>query len=398
MSTGQYTQQQAAKDRPYWVYVWQGDISGGGVFGAEGGWVRYDAGVPGRRVDLTRERSVVTCIANCNPPRGTVPVTPIYKYEKEQIQNEIPNNDGRPPSVTAFVPAGLPGKTGAISSFFPPIKVEVDCQQSPLRIEGGQIPTIYDITIRANGVIKEFGTDKIIVPFSVETTLRGPGPITGYTVSQYTYGNNQKDLRANVYYSNKNNQLGDFRKNFRLSMSTLIGGGQNMTLEGDQYFFDVDQVVMTNLVRADGLTDQCGTSACDIGFEVVLVSQDDSDNSYTDYSTATLQFPVGRLAIEPGVQTGNEVVAYSEDNSIKQTVYQAFSSDGSSIPGETITEVRFIDRNCTYSVNGSLPGCFIESPETCNVRISDRSGILLDQTYFGRPDIQTSSEYIDING
>lgn len=396
MSLGQRTQQQAAKNRPFWVYVWQGDLSGGGAFGAKGGWVRYDAGVPGRRVDLSRTSSVLRCIRNCNPSGGSgFGEGPVYEYRSENIKNPIPNNDGRAPSVMAFVPAGAPGETGAITSFFPPIKVEVDCQQSPLRIEGGQIPTLYDCTIQATGYIRDFGTDNIIVPFTVETTLRGPGPIIGYTVSQYTFGANQKDLRANVYYTDENNQIGDFRKNFRLSLSSLLGAGQNMTLEGDQYYFDVDEVLLTNLVRADGIDDQCGTSACTITFEAVIYTQG-NENLYTETITSTLQFIVDRLEIKPAIETGNAVYAVDESGTREEIVFQAFKSDGGSIEGEAVIEVRFIDRICTYSVNAQLPGCFIETPETCNVRISDRSGILLDQTYFGRPVIETSSEYINI--
>lgn len=388
MSIGSKGKQVGDKDRPYWVYVWQGDLSGGGVFGASGGWVRYDQSQPGRQVNLAREKGYIRCVGNCGPSGDNA----IYEYRTQEIENPIPNNDGRPPAVTAFIPQGLPEQTGAIPSFFPPIKVDIDCQQSSLRIEGGQLPTIYDLTISASGFIKDLDTDEIIVPFNVSTTLRGPGPIIGYTVSQYTFGDGAKDLKAHVYYS-EGEAIGDFSKPFRLSMSSILGSTPNMTIEGNRYYFDVEQVILDNLVRTDGINDQCGTSACIIDFEVEVFTQGNPTPEYRT-ETAQVQFVATRIEIET-IQTGNRLLAFSEDELTSTVIYQAFPSDGL-LPGETITQAVLLNINCTYDVNGQLPGCFIESPETCNVTISDRSGILLDQTYFGRPIIQTSSEYIDI--
>lgn len=391
MSIGIRGKQVADKDRPYWVYVWQGDLSGGGVFGASSGWVRYDAGQPGRRVDLGRRRGIVTCVGNCGPGGDNA----IYEYVGQEIENPIPNNDGRPPDTTAFIPQGLPGQTGAIPSFFPPIKVDIDCQQSPLRIEGGQIPTLYDLTISASGFVKDFDTDEIIVPFNVSTTTRGPGPIIGYTVSQYTFGNGSKDLRANVYYSD-GTAIGDFSKPFRLSLSSILGSAPNMTIEGNRYYFDVEQVILDNLVRADGIDDQCGTSGCTIDFEVNYYLENDPNTIITLPQSSNVQFVAERIALtgNPG-EDGRSVIAYSAGDVQSETLYTAFTASGP-LPGEVIVSAPLLNINCTYNVNGQLPGCFIESPETCNVTISDRSGILLDQTYFGRPIIQTSSEYIDI--
>lgn len=374
------------KNRPYWVWVWQGNLTGGGIFGAAGGWTRYDGGQPGKRVDLRQGSSVFRCL-NCGP--GTK--IPTYEYIN-RLGGEFKSNTGRPPSVTAFVPAGLPGQTGPIVSFFPPITVDIDCQQSPLRINGGQIATIYDVTLSASGFIRDFETGAIIIPFNVETTLRGPGPIAGYTVSQYTFDAGARDLRANVYYTDANNQLGDFRKDFRLSLSALLGDNPNMTLEGNNYYFDVKEVILENLVRADGLDDQCGTSACNITFEVEIFTQGNPVPRYEEV-TQTLQFVVSRIQIEPGLQTGNTVVAYSKGDAQSEVIFQALPSDGGPVPGDTVSTAALLDIDCTYDVNGALPGCFIESPETCNVTIRDQVGILLDQTYFGRPVITTSSEY-----
>jgi len=394
MTIGSRARQVADKDRPYWVYIWQGDLNGGGQFGASGGWVRYESGQPGRRVDLGRSRGYIRCIANCSPGSN---VPAVYEYNNQEIDNPIPNNSGREPSVTAFIPQGLPGETGAIASFFPPITVDIDCQQSPLRIEGGQIPTIYDLTISARGFIRDFDTDEIIVPFNVSTTTRGPGPIIGYTVTQYTFGQGQKDLRTNVYYSDSS-AIGDFSKNFKLSLSSLLGDNPNMTIEGDRYFFDVDEVTLDNLVRADGIDDQCGTSACNVAFEVNYYL--DNDPGQTNINIAPtptdVQFVVARIGLtgNPG-EDGRSVVAYSEGDVQSAVIYTAFTASGP-LPGEVITSAPLLGINCTYDINGQLPGCFIESPETCNVTIRDRAGILLDQTYFGRPIIETSSEYIDV--
>lgn len=393
MSIGSRSRQIADKDRPYWIYIWQGDLSGGGQFGAAGGWVRYDGGQPGRRVDLSRERGLIECIANCTPG-GTL--TPIYQYNSQEIVNQIPNNDGRPPAVTAFIPQGLPGQTGIIASFFPPITVDIDCQQSPLRIEGGQIPTIYDLTLSARGFIKDFDTNEIIVPFNVSTTTRGPGPIIGYTVSQYTFGQDQRDLRSHVYYSDGVN-IGDFSKPFKLSLSSLLGNSPNITIEGNRYFFDVQEVILDNLVRADGINDQCGTSACIIEFEVnYFIADDPQQTNISTRETATVQFTAARISVDGTAgEEGRSIIAYNIDNTESTIIYTAFNGSGL-LPGEVITSAPLININCTYDINGQLPGCFIESPETCNVTIRDRAGILLDQTYFGRPNIETSSEYIDI--
>lgn len=391
MSIGVRGQQAGDKDRPYWVYVWQGDLSGGGAFGAQGGWTRYDAGIPPRQVNYANNTSTIRCIRNCSPRRGSEPAaSPVYQVTNETASNPIPNNDGRPPAVTAFVPDGLPGETGGIAAFFPPIVVDVDCQQSPLRIVGGQIPTIYDVTLKAEGFIREETTNKILAPFNVTTTTRGPGPIIGYTVSQYTFGTGQKDLRSVVYYQ-EGNSIGDFKKNFRLSLSSLLGEDPNMTIEGNSYYFDVDTVVLENLVRADGLTDECGTSSCNVNYEVNYYLTSNPNNIITINPQANgLEFVVAKLTLSgnPG-DTRRQVLASNQDNTIVQPIRQALSN-------EVFVSAPILFIDCTYDVNGQLPGCFIESPETCQVTISDRSGVIFQQNYFGRPDIETSSEYINV--
>ena len=357
------------KDRPYWVWVWQGDLSEGGNFGAPGGWTRYNKGQPGKRADLNQDEGVFSCL-DCIPGIQT----PSYEYT-DATKGEIKSNTARPPLVTAFVPACLPGQTELIVSFFPPINIDIGCLQSPLKITGGQIATVYDVTLSASGFIKDAETNEIIMRFKVETTLSGPGPIVGYTVSQYAFGAGARDLRANVYYTDSNNQLGDFRKDFKLSLSALLGDDPNMTLEGNNYYFKVEEVTLENLVRADSLSDQCGTSNCTIKFELEIFTQGNPVSRYEEI-TQTLQFVVYRIEIET-IQTGNRV-------------FEAFAGPGSA---ETVTTAALLDIDCNYDVNGALPGCSIESPESCNITIRDQVGILLDQTYFGKPIITTSSEY-----
>ena len=389
VSIGQRGQQAGDKDRPHWVYIWQGDLSSGGAFGALGGWVRYDAGYPQRRVNFANEDSFIECIRNCNPRRGNVPgPPPVYRVVNRTAQNPIPDNDGRPPSVTAFVPEGLPGETGAIPAFFPPISVDVDCQQTPLRIEGGQIETIYDLTLTAEGFIREETTNRLLAPFNVSTVARGPGPIIGYTVSQYTFGTGQKDLRAVVYYQ-VDDTLADFRKNFRLSLSALLGDSPNMTLEGNIYYFDIETVTLDNLVRADGLDDSCGTSFCDVTYELNYYETGNPTNIITEEVTASgLSFVVYKLTLtgSPG-DVSRQVLASNIDDTVVQPIRQALSN-------EVIVSAPILNIDCTYDVNGQLPGCFVETPETCQVTISDRSGVLFQQTYFGRPEIETSTELV----
>jgi len=388
MTIGVRGQQAGDKNRPYWVHIWQGDLSGGGAFGASGGWTRYDAGIPPREVDFANDTSYIRCIRNCFPRRGDTRIAPVYEIVNSTRYNPIPNNDGRPPSVTAFIPDGLPGETGAISAFFPPIAVEVDCQQTPLRIEGGQIPTIYDITLTAEGFIREETTNRILAPFNVTTVTRGPGPIIGYTVSQYSFGTGQKDLRSVVYYQ-EGSGIGDFKKNFRLSLAALLGEDPNMTMEGDSYYFDVDTITLDNLVRADGLDDQCATSACNVNYELNYYLTSDTNTIITENLDALgLNFVVFKLTLtgNPG-DVSRQVLASNIDDTVVQPIRQALGN-------EVIVSAPILNIDCTYDVNGQLPGCFIETPETCQVTIRDQSGVLFQQTYFGRPEIETSSEYI----
>ena len=399
MSHGARNNQQADKDRPYWIWIWQGDLSGGGVFGAAGGWTRVDQGQPTGPIDLSdnirrRTQSRRRCILNCTPGGNQ---RPVYETQSETVDDPVPDNGGRAPSVEAFVPAGLPGQTGVITSFFPPITVDVDCQQSPLRIEGGQIPTIYDLTISARGYIRDYTTDEIIIPFNVSTVARGPGPIIGYTVNQYAFGPGQRDLKANVYYSDENNNIGDFEQKYGLSMSTLGGSGlSNMTLEGGNYYFDVLEVTLDNLIRADGLSDGCGNTACSGFVEYTYEVTDNPGVIITE--SQDIDPPVPWIIVRAGLtgnpgETGRSVVVYGADELTQnQLVFQAFTGGGA-LPGEILHTAALTDVSCDYTVNSQLPGCFIETPETCNVTIRDQQGILLDQTYFGRPTIDISSEY-----
>ena len=394
--------QQSDKDRPYWIWIWQGDISGGGNFGGGGGWQKFNSGSPTGPIDLSnnnaggRNQSRRRCVLNCTPTQGTERKDPVFETVEENVDTPIPDNQGRPPIVEAFTPAGLPGETGAITSFFPPITVDIDCQQSPLRIEGGQIETIYDLTISARGYLRDFVTDEIIIPFNVSTVVRGPGPIVGYTVSQYSFGTGQRDLRANVYYSDENNNIGDFKKDFQLSMQTITGGQNNMTLEGLNYYFDVLEVTLDNLTRTDGLSDNCGTTACTADIEFTYELTDNPGVVITDTIDVDPPVPwiIRRVAIvgTPGT-TGNQIFVYGDNEPTQnQLIFTAFTGGGP-LPGEVLLTAAFTDISCDYTVNSQLPGCFIETPETCNVTIRDQQGILLDQTYFGRPTIDVSSEY-----
>lgn len=392
MSVGSRSQQRADKNRPYWVHIAQGGLNGGGAFGGNGGFVLYNQGGPGPEINLinqppTTGYECIRCGGGDQPPI-------IRESNENNPLPPIPNNTPNPPAVTAFQPAGLPGETGAIVSFYPPITVDIDCQQSPLRIEGGQEFVLYDLEISARGLIRDFYTNEVLTSFNVNTTVRGPGPITGYTVTQYTWGVNTRDLRANVYYRTADNQLADFKKNFNLSLSTITGNSPDLTLEGNNYFFDVEEVTLDNLVRADGANDQCGNSACEVDVEFTYEWTDNPGVIITQTVNApSLPFTVNRVALSgPPLSVGQSVIVYSEGDVESQVIFIA-NTGGGPLPGQVLLTAALTSINCTYDVNGQLPGCFIETPETCNVTIRDQAGILLDQTYFGRPEVTVSDQY-----
>ena len=379
MRTGILAQQNDPQARPYWVWVFQGDL------GPNGGWVRYNAGFPGSIINLDRNRSYIRC-NNCSP--GGINSSYSRYNNSFQIEN---HNSGKPPITEIFVPAGLPGETGAIVSFYPPITYTIDCEQSDLRIYGGQTTDDYELTITASGFILDFNTDEIIIPFKATTKIQGPGPIVGYTVSQYTFGPGQRDLRANVYYTDENNNLGDFRKEFKLSLSDLETEDTNMTLSGFNYYFDVDKVTLDNITRVDGANDQCGNSKCILTFDVNYTDQTDLNTIQTERKILNMNFTVDRIVIEPEVNyPGNRVVAYNKEGDYSEVVYQAFG--GTASISEYIQSAPLINIECEYTVDINNPSCFIETPEVCNLTIKDQSGILLDQTYFGRPIVSVTNQ------
>ncbi len=400
-SIGPRSSQQADKDRPFWIWIRQGSLDGGGDFGGSGGWTRVDNGQPTGLIDLNkptgRQQQRRRCIQNCSGGFGSEGPEPIYETRSETTQEPIPDNGGREPSVEAFVPAGLPGNTGAIVSLFPPLTVDISCQQSPLRIEGGQQDTLYDLTLRVNGRILDNNTNELLMPFSADKVVRAPGPIIGYTASQYAYDAGKRDIKLDVFFSDENNNIGNVSREMFLSMQTLAGGLNNMTLEGDNYYFDVESVVLENLVRADAQPDGCSNTACFAEVEIELESTDNIGVYYKITRTVDPPVPWIIKRVAPTTDrftTGGQVIVYGEDEvNEQQLVFQAFAGDGFFLPGERIRSAAFISIDCDHTVNAQLPGCFIETPETCNVTIRDQSGILFDQTYFGRPEVEVSDTY-----
>jgi len=97
ISSGAIRQQVGAKDRPHWVWIAQNN--GGSIE-----WVRVNQGGAERRIDLSRDRSYLRCIANCSPGSGG---SPVYEYVNGSINAS--HNSGNPPTAVVFVPSGLPG-------------------------------------------------------------------------------------------------------------------------------------------------------------------------------------------------------------------------------------------------------------------------------------------------
>lgn len=254
-STSGLGKQPSPQTKPYFVWVWSH---------ASNTWVktvRPDPPVPQNEIYKRRR-----CIANCDSGVGSGGEDPVWE-EIEDVITVLGGNEEPPSGILIPLAVAAPGgslggppPTFPLAAYFPPVSYDIECDSNPTFILGGQDDgVIYDITIAARGFIRDLEDESIITSFNIEKTVEVQGPVVGWTITQVTNNPLAQDLELTIYYGLSASQPNIFLQTYpyNLSLQSLPDGFNNLTLEGFDYYFDIENLDLVDLRRADGMTNGC---------------------------------------------------------------------------------------------------------------------------------------------